>query len=172
MSGYRDPADPGQDPSLLPHLDEKVLIIKDLSPLLSMRREKRNIIIGQLRDAYDGFTDQGYGNVGHVSYQANFSILAASTPALENFESINQELGERFIKFRVRSAEAKAKVLKAIANVGKEIPMRTQIKNAVWEFLDSLPKGGPPSVLPEKYWGLLADLSDFAAKARSHVPRD
>jgi hypothetical protein len=172
MSGYRDPANPGQDPSLLPHLDGKVLTIKDLSPLLTMRREKRNIIIGQLRDAYDGFTDQAYGNVGHVSYQAKFSLLAASTLAVENFESVNQELGERFIKFRVRSPEAEEKIRKAIANFGKDDPMRSQIKTAVWDFLDSLPEGGPPSVLPEKYWGLLTDLSDFTAKARSHVPRD
>jgi hypothetical protein len=172
MSGYRDPNQPFKDPSLLPHLDGKVLIIKDLSPLLSMRREKRNIIIGQLRDAYDGFSDQGYGNVGHVSYQAKFSMLAASTLALENFESVNQELGERFIKFRVRSTEAKAKVQKAIANVGKENGMRNQIQSAVCDFLDSPPEGGPSSVVPEKYSDLLTDLSDFTAKARSHVPRD
>jgi hypothetical protein len=171
-SGYRDPAHPDQDPSLLPHLDGKVLIIKDLSPLLSMRREKRNIIIGQLRDAYDGFTDQGYGNVGHVPYQAEFSLLAASTLAVENFESVNQELGERFIKFRVRSGESQAKVQRAIANVGKEGGMRNQIQTAVRFFLDSLPKDGPPSGIPEKYCDLMTDLSDYTAKARSHVPRD
>jgi len=39
---------------------------------------------------------------------------------VENFESVNQELGERFIKFRVRSGESQAKVQRAIANVGKE----------------------------------------------------
>lgn len=172
MSGYRDPNEPEKDPSLLPYLDQMVLIIKDLSPLLSMRREKRNVIIGQFRDAYDGFTDQGYGNVGHVSYQAKFSMLAASTPAVENFESVNQELGERFIKFRVRSNKSKAKVLKAIGNIGKEDGMRSQIQAAISNFLDSLPTGGPPSTFFDMYADPLTDLSDFVARARSHVPRD
>src|SRR5215471_11208153 len=56
-SGYRDPQNPGKDPSLLPQLNGKVLIIKDLSPLLSMQRNARNAIVSDLRDAYDGFTD-------------------------------------------------------------------------------------------------------------------
>ena len=75
------------DPSFLPQLDGKVLIIKDLSPLLSLRHEARNIIIVQLRDAYDGSSAQGYGNLGLVSYRAKFSLLGASTLAPENFES-------------------------------------------------------------------------------------
>jgi hypothetical protein len=67
VSGYRDPDHRGADPSLLPQLNGKILVIKDMSPLLSMRRESRNAIISDLRDAYDGFTDQGYGNLGMVS---------------------------------------------------------------------------------------------------------
>jgi hypothetical protein len=72
ISGYRDPKHKDRDPSLLPQLDGKVLVIKDLSPLLSMRRESRNQILGDLRDAYDGFTDQGRGNLGRVYYTARF----------------------------------------------------------------------------------------------------
>lgn len=172
MSGYRDPTQPYRDPSLLPELDGKLLIIKDLSPLLSMRRETRNAIIGQLRDAYDGFSDQGYGNLGVVSYEAKFSLLAASTLALEQFESVHQELGERFIKFRVHSSDSRAKVQRAIGNVGREDGMRGEIKTAIDRFLDSYETDQPPSVVPDEYLGLLTDLSDFTAIARSHVPRD
>jgi hypothetical protein len=172
MSGYRDPAHPNQDPSLLPELDGKVLIIKDLSPLLTMRRETRDAIIGQLRDAYDGFSDQGFGNVGRVSYEATFSLLAGSTPALEQFESVNQELGERFIKFRVHSADSRAKVRRAISHVGRDDGMRDEIKAAIGDFLDSLPTNGPSSVVPDEYLAPLTDLSDFTAIARSNVARD
>jgi hypothetical protein len=137
-----------------------------------MGREKRNAIIGQLRDAYDGFTDQGFGSVGLVSYEARFSVLGASTLALEQFESVNQELGERFIKFRVRSNESRAKVLKAIGNVGKEGGMRSEIESSIRQFLDGLTEEGPPSSVPDWCLDSLSDLSDFTAKARSHVQRD
>src|SRR6266566_4468202 len=109
VSGYRDPKNPKKDPSLLPELNEKVLVIKDLAPLLSMRRESRNAIISELRDAYDGFTDQGRGNIGKVGYESRFTLVAASTLAIERADSIDQELGERFIKFRCRGDGSKEK---------------------------------------------------------------
>jgi hypothetical protein len=102
VSGYRDPTNRGKDPSILPELNNKVLIIKDLAPLLSMRQESRNAIISDLRDAYDGFTDQGKGNVGKVAYESRFTLLSASTLAIERTNSVDQELGERFVKFRAR----------------------------------------------------------------------
>lgn len=120
VSGYRDPKTPDKDPSVLPELDEKVLIIKDLAPLLGMRAEARSAVIAGLRDAYDGFTDQGRGNLGRVSYDSRFSLLAASTLAIERTDTVEQELGERFIKFRARSGESRDKVRKAISNIGSD----------------------------------------------------
>ena len=114
ISGYRHPKRPTKDPSLLPQLHGKVLVIKDLSPLLAMRRETRNTILADFRDAYDGFSDQGRGNIGRVSYEAKFSLLAASTLAIERFDAVDQELGERFVKFRMRSEWNGDKVRKAI----------------------------------------------------------
>lgn len=171
VSGYRDPKKPAKDPSLLPELHEKVLVIKDLSPLLSMRRESRNAIISQLRDAYDGFTDQGRGNVGKVAYEARFSLLAAATLAVERFSSVDQELGERFIKFRSHGDASTSKVRKAIDNLGKDNPMRAQIKDAVWHFLDSLPPIGDVEI-PGHLRERLVRIADIAAKARSQVARD
>jgi len=170
-SGYRDPKHPERDPSLLPKLNGKVLIIKDLSPLLTMRRESRNIIIGDLRDAYDQFSDDGYGNIGKVSYEARFSLLAASTLALERFSAVDQELGERFIKFRARGNENRKKVRRAIGNVGRDQSLRTELEKAVGEFLDGLP-AELPQAIPEALQEPLAVLADFTATSRSAVAKD
>jgi DNA-binding transcriptional ArsR family regulator len=172
VSGYRDPDHPNQDMSLLPQLNGKALVIKDLSPLLSMRRESRNAIISDLRDAYDGFTDQGYGNVGKVSYQSRFTIIAASTMAVERFDAVDQELGERFIKVRVRSNENSAKVRRAIANVGRDDPMRSEIALAVSKFLETLPSAPQEFAISNEQCEALTVISDFTATARSCVPRD
>ena len=172
VSGYRDPNKPNHDPSLLPQIDGKVLVIKDLSPLLSMRRETRNAILADLRDAYDGFTDQGRGNLGRISYQARFSLLAASTLAVERFDAIDGELGERCVKFRMRSGETHEKVEQAIKNIGKDNDMRGEIERLVSSFLDGLPAAPQSPEIPTALLPALTSIADFAATARSHVPRD
>jgi len=171
VSGYRDPKNKAKDPSLLPELNGKVLIIKDLSPLLSMRRESRNAIISQLRDAYDGFTDQGRGNVGKVAYESRFSLLTAATLAIDRADTVDQELGERFIKFRCRGDASRSKVRKAIRNIGSDDTMRGDIQSVISGFLDALPPIGEIPI-PESLQDQLVELSDFTAKARSHVTRD
>ena len=44
----------GIDPSLIPRLDGKVMIIKDFTSILAMRDTEKDEIFGILRDAYDG----------------------------------------------------------------------------------------------------------------------
>ncbi len=172
VSGYRDPKRPKPDPSLLPQINGKVLIIKDLSPLLSMRRETRNAVLADLRDAYDGFTDQGRGNVGRVSFQSRFSVLAASTLAIERFDAVDEELGERFVKFRMRSNQTTEKVEQAIKNMGKDSGMRQEIEGLVSGFLDRLPAAPQLPEVPETLVLPLTAIADLTAIARSHVPRD
>jgi hypothetical protein len=171
VSGYRDPKNPLKDPSLLRELDDKVLIIKDLAPLLGMRAETRGAVIASLRDAYDGFTDQGRGNLGRISYEARFTLLAASTLAIERTDSVEQELGERFIKFRARGNRDKDKVRKAISNIGEDGPMRQDIEGAISQFL-ARQRATSKEKIPQTLREPLADLSDFTARTRSHVPRD
>ena len=172
ISGYRDPKHPTNDPSLLPKLNGKVLVIKDLSPLLAMRRDTRNTILADLRDAYDGFTDQGRGNLGRITYDSRFSLIAASTLAIERYDAVDQELGERFVKFRLRSEDNTAKVRKAINNVGRDDPLRGDLEKAISEYLDSLPKPSKLAAIPQEYEEALITVSDFTATARSHVQRD
>ena len=170
-SGYRDPKDPKKDPSLLPQLHGKVLIVKDLSPLLSMRRESRASIIGDLRDAYDGFSDDGYGNIGRVSYEARFTLIAATTMAIERFGAVDEELGERFIKYRARGMENRHKVRRAIQNEGKDDAQRTDIAAAMNKFMDGL---GPPIAIdvPGDIQDRLITVADLISTARSPVARD
>lgn len=171
VSGYRAPRHPKNDPSLLPKLHGKVLIIKDLSPLLSMRRESRNQILGDLRDAYDGFSDQAWGNIGCVGYESRFTFLGATTLAVERYDSVEQELGERCIKFRARSNETTGKVRRAIGNTGSDDTLREDIAKAINGFLDSLLLLKPAQLSSDGADKLTA-IADFVASARSYVPRD
>ena len=60
VSGLNQPGK--KDPSLLPVIDGKVLIIKDFTAILSENRKVCSQIFGQLRDIYDGSTAKAFGS--------------------------------------------------------------------------------------------------------------
>jgi len=84
---------------------------------------------------------------------------------------MDQELGERFIKFRARAESGIEKVRKAIGNIGADQSMRDDIEGAVSRFLDLLPRA-TGCVIPDSLREKLVTLADFTAKARSSVARD
>ena len=171
ISGYRDPDEPGKDPSLFPELDGKILIVKDLAPILEMRRESRNKILADFRDCYDGFSDSGTGKTGRVCYQARFTFLVACTLAVERFDSVEQELGERMVRFRARGQTSLLKTHKAILSIGRDEPMRDEMQALIRNFLSSVLD---PTLVgfPDNVIDPLTRVSDFTARARSHVARD
>ena len=71
------------DPSLIPKLDGKVLVIKDFTAILDSKWENVNTITGQLRDAYDGSCKKVFGTGKDDLYESKFGIIAAVTPAID-----------------------------------------------------------------------------------------
>ena len=101
MSGARkeDTID-GKNPSLLPKLDGKVMIVKDASTISEMNANARSAVFSQLRSAYDGDMENKHTGVGEVKTKSKFGIIMAGTPGFEQTKSQESNLGERFIHFR------------------------------------------------------------------------
>lgn len=99
MSGYRGSS--GKDPSLMNHLDNRVLLIKDLTSMLSVREESLLKVMGELRDAYDGNAAKAGGTTGLVKYEARFGVIACCTSVIDRVLGRLQVLGERFLQVRV-----------------------------------------------------------------------
>lgn len=99
MSGYRD--DDGTDPSLIQVLDHKLLVVKDISSLTNLPPRTINKIWGDLRDAYDQSASKASGTNGVTEYKARFGCLFLGTGALDVFAEEHQQLGERFLSFRM-----------------------------------------------------------------------
>src|SRR2546426_2916419 len=68
--------------SLLAKLHEKTLVVKDFTPVMEMSRDKRDEILGDLRDAYDGTYAKAFGTVGTLTYVSHFNFLAGVTNAI------------------------------------------------------------------------------------------
>jgi hypothetical protein len=171
VSGYREKGKKDEDPSLLPQFNEKIVIIKDFSAILSMHPDARTEVFGELREGYDGFCDQGKGNLGRVSYESRFTLLTAATPAIDRAYTLEAELGERFLKVRARGNGSYNKTQRALHNLGVDGLMRNSIQSAMNSFLDALPKQISLKI-PSEMQDRLSSLADFTAKARSHVQRD
>lgn len=87
---------------LLPRLDGKCLVIKDFTSILTMHREGRDEILGDLRAIFDGDFSKSFGSdVGDKEYVSRFNLLAAVTPVIELHYSVDSVLGQRFFMVRM-----------------------------------------------------------------------
>lgn len=159
------------DPSLLPKLDGKTLIIKDFTSILGMRSEAREIIFSDLREAYDGYLDKDFGNIGHKGYESHFSLIANVTPVIDKYTSVQQTLGERFLKIRLKEVKMDAKIAKALDNEDKQEEMRKELAEAVRRFYEQkfeIDMVGFPDRVKVK----VVQLAKLVAICRTSVSRD
>jgi hypothetical protein len=121
----------GVDPSLIPQLNGKVLIIKDYTTILNLPHEKREEIHSILRDAYDGEASKPLGNGVFRKYKSKFGIIAAVTPVIEQFTEEHAALGERFLRWRQMTPilldERREYIKRALGNCTKEQEMRSEL---------------------------------------------
>lgn len=101
-SGYSDEDNKEEDPSLLPKLHKKVLVIKDFTSFSSAQAPVLLKVLSTLRAAYDGSYTKHSGAASSRTYECKFGMLAATVPTIDQFMFENQKLGERFISLRIR----------------------------------------------------------------------
>lgn len=171
----------GKDPSLIPKLDGKTLIVKDFTSILGKRETEKDEIFGILRDAYDGKCGKVFGTGTTRYYKSHFSVLSGVTPTIYELSSQYAGLGERFLKFFIGDSlvhlSEKDIIRRAMKNVNRETNMREEMAEAVRDYvsliLEEMRKPGykPPS-LPEEMENRIIGCAQFVARLRASVPRD
>jgi len=156
--------------SLLSRADGKILIVKDMSPLLTKHYDELKSILGVLRTAYDGTYSKNFGNIGEVKINCRFGFIAAVTDDIDNHSIIDSELGQRFIGYRMPSISLKEE--RAICDAvreNKESVLNEVLHEAACKVLDRGPK--EPSITKRQ-----ADTIMYAAElvglARTGIRRD
>ncbi len=128
------------DPSLLPKLNGKVLVVKDFTTILAMPQIQRDEIFGILRDAYDGKCEKYFGNGVHRSYESLFGVLGGVTNVVEKFSAESSMLGERFMKYRLpHSGNVRAGkhiIRQALRNITGETKMRKDLQEISEQVLN------------------------------------
>ena len=84
-----------------------LVLVPDFTVMASMSREKRGEVMGQLRRIYDGAFEKKVGTELTKIWEGKMTLLAATTPIIDKYTSIDSSLGERFIQINWRQARAK-----------------------------------------------------------------
>jgi len=151
---------------------KNVVIIKDFTTVLAMRNEDRTEIISQLREVADGYYTSVYGSGEHVRWSGKIAFIAGVTPAIDEYHSVNQVLGERFLCYRCKNESQIDIAYKVIETSVEMVRMRREIELCVKDFLDQFGnKPDFPITTPEMIHKLV-HLGVFVADMRTAVIRD
>jgi hypothetical protein len=164
----------GVDPSLIPKLDGRVLVIKDFTSIMSLRDNEKDEIFGILRDAYDGYCSKTFGNGITRRYKSRFSLIAAVTPAVYSESAKNTSLGERFLKFtladNLKHFSEDDIITKAISNVNDESAMIDEMSDVVQSYVSGVEKTVP--MIPPRILKRIIGLAKYGARIRASVQRN
>jgi energy-coupling factor transporter ATP-binding protein EcfA2 len=175
LSGFvtRDAQGNRTDNSMLAELNNKTLVIKDMSQLLGLPRDQRMKIFGILRDAYDGDSSMRFGGPQQtLAVRSHFSCIAATTQQIElSIEQEDKAYGERFLTLKPRVRSRLEHIEHALRMADRAQIWREELREAVEEFLEV---ATPPTSLADINTNIqdLAIISDFCSAARSPVVRN
>jgi hypothetical protein len=146
-----------------------IFLAKDFTTVLTMRRERRSAILGQLREIHDGEFKRDFGTGNTKIWQGRVTIIAAVTPVLDQHYSVFTTLGERFLQVRWHRPTSPEAGEWAIEQQGHEEQIRTEGREIIQGmFVDS---GQTVPALPQAMRRRIAQLAELVALARTHVQR-
>lgn len=168
LSGF-----PGKgDTSLLPKVNGKILMFKDWTSILSMNKENRNEIMGQLREIFDGHLKKPFGNGKVAEWRGKVGVLAGCTPAVDLAAQMHASLGERFIYYRLNMPDRLEVARRVLSNNDKVETMRLEMRDALYAFMKGVSTATEVPELTEELKEDLIKVANLSTLARSGVIRD
>lgn len=166
------PGDKAQLPTMLERIKGKLVITKELAPLLTSNKELKVEVFGLLRSVHDGELVADYGSwEGHLVQQTHFDWILGSTRYVDRQAALEGLLGSRFIDLRWGSPiDRKKAIAKARSNDGKLPEIRQEIAGAMSKVIETAdPDALDCSLLDDTF---LTDIADFVSTYRTVVERD
>lgn len=164
----------GDNASLLSRIDpyDTIMIMKDFTTVLTMHRDKRQEILGQLREIYDGYIKKAFGTGETKEWTGKLGFIAGVTTVIDRYQTVNQVLGERFIQYHLVHEDALTLARRSMSNTGDEVQMREEIQNVFADFMAGvvIPEKNPD--VSEKVKNKVIHLATFCVRARSGVFRE
>ncbi len=156
--------------------DSGVLVIKDVTSILSMGRELRSQVLAALREVADGYWERNVGTDGGqtLTWSGRCVTVGAVTTAWDKHHQVVAEMGDRFLLVRMDSDDADNRDnagRQALLTTSQEKPMRAALREAVAGLIAGMDPDRI-SALTDTETGVLLGLADVAARCRTAVERD
>jgi len=159
--------------SLLPRLNKKIIVMKDFTTVLSKRPDDLKIIMGQLREVYDGKFVKSYGTGDTVNWAGHVGFIGACTPVYDRKHGVISQMGERFLLYRNIIKNDFKPGIQALAGFGGELKMRSELKKAFTKFLNQFKKANlKVPKLSEDMQYQIVSLAILCGHGRCGVHRD
>lgn len=114
--------------------DRGVVVVKDVTSILSMSGDARAEVLAALREVYDGRWSRNVGTDGGrtLEWVGRIAVVGAVTTAWDSAHAAVAAMGDRFVLVRMDSTTGRLMSgRRAIANTGDEKRMRRELAAAV-----------------------------------------
>jgi hypothetical protein len=132
-----------------------VLVVKDMTSVLSMHRDTRTALLAALREIHDQKWERNLGTDGGrtLTWAGRIAVVGAVTTAWDRAHDVIASMGDRFVVVRMDSTSGRLPAgRRAMGNTGAEDEMRRHLAEAVGAIL--------ARVDPRKSVTLTADDTD------------
>lgn len=150
-----------------------VLVVKDMTSILSANGDIMKTVLGALREIYDGSWVRKTGSDGGKSLEwaGRLTVIGAVTSSWDEHQSAVSAMGDRFCLIRVDSSKGRTRQgRQAMANTGDEKLMAAELERAVKSVMDDADTEGVK--LTDEEGETLLVAADLVTRARSSVVCD
>src|SRR5262249_4594099 len=155
--------------------DTGVLIVKDVTSILSMNRDTRALVLAALREIYDGLWSRHVGTDGGqtLTWRGRLVLIGGVTTAWDSAHAVVSAMGDRFVLVRLAGDDNGRRDAgrQAMRNAGVEVRMRAELADTVAKLLHSVEHNAVEDLADDEVDDLL-DLADLVTRARTAVERD
>jgi Domain of unknown function (DUF3854) len=151
-----------------------IVVIKDVTTILSMSGDRRDGVLSAFREIYDGRWDRRAGVDGGVvaTWEGRIAVLGAVTTAWDAAHAVIAKCGDRFLLLRVDSARERLAVAdSALRVIGRESEMRDELKKLAAGVIAGV-DAGVQVELDVKEQRALIEAADLVTRCRTAVERD
>ncbi|MGH3971040.1 MAG: DUF3854 domain-containing protein, partial [Mycobacterium sp.] len=149
-----------------------LLVIKDVTSILSMDHVTRGRVLAALREIYDGYWVRNVGAEGGrtIPWTGRIAIIGAVTTAWDTHHTVIASMGDRFLLLRMDSTDEPSRIaagLRAIGNTGDEVAVRAELAGAVAGVIAGMDH--EPIRLADAETRVIVAAADLVTRARTAV---
>jgi hypothetical protein len=153
--------------------DRGVLVIKDVTTILSADRNTRACVLAAIREIHDGRWERNVGTDGGqtLTWTGRLVIVGAVTTVWDRAHAAVAAMGDRFVLIRIDSNLGRVQSGKqAIGNTGSETQMRKELAAAVGGLIANACTDDVP--IRDEEVDQLLKAADIVTMARTAVEHD